>query len=220
MNTQGLIFNFLGDSITEGHSVADIAHNRYDNVVKELCALKEVRNYGIGGTRIAHQTRPSANAWWDLNFCGRAERMEDGADFIVVFGGTNDYGTGDAPFGQITDTDRTTFCGAVRSLSEIIMRRHPDAKIVFMTPARRLGDETASQSVHRYVPGLPLRRYVEAVKDICKDYSIPVLDLYEKLGIDPNQEADRSAFTSDGLHFNDAGHQRIAACLRDFLAEL
>ena len=57
MNTQGLIFNFLGGSIAEGHSVAGIAHNRFDNVLKAMCGLKEVRNYGNGGTRIAHQYR-------------------------------------------------------------------------------------------------------------------------------------------------------------------
>lgn len=93
-------------------------------------------------------------------------------------------------------------------------------KIIFMTPARRLNDEKPSESVHRYVPGLPLIHYVEAIKEIAKDYPVAVLDMYEKLGIDPNQEADRITYTSDGLHFNDMGHQRIAACLCDFLTEL
>lgn len=220
MKTEGLIFNFLGDSITEGHSVADIAHNRFDNVLKEMCALKEVRNYGIGGTRIAYQHRASENAWWDLDFCGRAERMASDADVVVVFGGTNDYGHGDAPFGQMGDRDRSTFCGAVRCLIEILVRRYPNAKLIFMTPARRLGDEAPSNSSSRYVPGLPLKQYVDAIKEIAKDYPVAVLDMYEKLGIDPNQEADCLAYTAEGLHFNDAGHRKIAECLRDFLADL
>lgn len=220
MNTQGLIFNFLGDSITEGHSVEDIAHNRFDNVLKELCGLKEVRNYGIGGTRIAHQHRASVNAWWDLDFCGRAERMAQDADVVIVFGGTNDYGHGDAPFGQVGDTTRNTFCGSVRCLMEILVRRHPTAKLIFMTPARRLGDEKPSTSEHRYVPGLPLKAYVDAIKEIAKDYPFAVLDMYKKLGIDPNQETDRIKYTAEGLHFNNAGHRVIAERLCDFLAEL
>ena len=42
MELKGKIIDFLGDSITEGHSVEDIPNNRYDNVLKRLCGLKEV----------------------------------------------------------------------------------------------------------------------------------------------------------------------------------
>ena len=108
MQLQGLTVHFLGDSITAGHSVADIANNRYDNILKVTCGLKEVRNYAIGGTRIAHQYQPSPEARWDLHFCGRAEMMAADADMIVVFGGTNDYGHGDAPVGQLGDCGRGT----------------------------------------------------------------------------------------------------------------
>ena len=217
MNTKGLVINFLGDSITEGIGVEDITNNRFDNVLKELCGLKEVRNYGIGGTRIAHQSRPSPKAWWDLNFCGRAERMAPDADVVVVFGGTNDYGHGDAPLGQIADTGRDSFCGAVRSLMEILTCRYPEAKVIFMTPARRPRDENPSDSPNRYVPGVPLKAYVDAIKEIGKEFPVSILDLYADLGINPNQESDRITYTADGVHFNDAGHRVIAERLRDFL---
>jgi len=220
MDLNGLTINFLGDSITEGHSVADIPNNRFDHVLKVSCGLKEARNYGVGGTRIAHQFRPSAEARWDLNFCGRAEKMNPEADVVVVFGGTNDYGHGDAPFGKIGDRDRGTFCGAVRWLMEYLTDKYPEATIVFMTPARRLGDLEPSTSVHRYYPSLPLKAYVDVIKETAKDYPIAVLDLYAELGIDPNQEADRVAYTAEGLHFNDAGHRVIAEKLQEFLLAL
>ena len=220
MELSGLTVNFLGDSITEGHSVADIPNNRYDTVLKELCGLKEVRNYGIGGTRIAHQFRPSAEARWDLNFCGRAEKMNPDADIVVVFGGTNDYGHGDAPFGRLGDTDRGTYCGAVRWLMEKLVAMYEGKVIVFMTPARRLGDEDISQSVHRYYPSLPLKAYVDVIKETAKDYPIQVLDLYAELGIDPNNRYDREKYTAEGLHFNDEGHRVIAQRLAEFLHKL
>ena len=220
MELQGLTINFLGDSITEGHSVANIAQNRYDNVLKELCGLREVRNYGIGGTRIAHQFRPSAEARWDLNFCGRAEKMNPDADIVVVFGGTNDYGHGDAPFGKPGDSDRGTYCGAVRWLMNRLCELYPGKVIVFMTPARRLGDLAPSASESRYYPSLPLKAYVDVILETAKDYPIHVLDLYEKLGIDPNLQADREQYTAEGLHFNDAGHRVIAERLREFLVAL
>ena len=220
MELKGLTINFLGDSITEGHSVEDKENNRYDNVLKQICGLKEVRNYGIGGTRIAHQFRPSAEARWDLNFCGRAEKMNVEADVVVVFGGTNDYGHGDAPFGKLGDTDRGTYCGAVRWLMNKLTEMYPNAKIVFMTPARRLGDEKPSQSLHRYYPSLLLRDYVDVIIETAKDFDIHVLDLYTQLGIDPNGEEDRVKYTAEGLHFNDAGHRVIAQRLKEFLETL
>ena len=220
MKLEGLTVNFLGDSITEGHSVADIPNNRYDNVLKRICGLKETRNYGIGGTRIAHQFRPSTDAWWDLNFCGRAGKMNTEADVVVVFGGTNDYGHGDAPFGKLGDMDRGTYCGAVRWLMDYLTRNYPNSKIVFMTPARRLGDLEPSASDHRYYPSLPLKAYVDVIIETAKDYPIHVLDLYTNLGINPNLQEDRERYTAEGLHFNDAGHRVIAETLKEFLLGL
>lgn len=44
-------------------------------------------NYGIGGTRIARQSKQSAEERWDKDFCSRVATMQDEADAVVVFGG-------------------------------------------------------------------------------------------------------------------------------------
>lgn len=49
------------------------------------------------------------------------------------------------------------------------------------------------------------------------NYGIPVLNLYKKLGIDPNIEEHRARFTDDGLHFIDNGHAALAERLAKFL---
>ena len=219
MNTEGFTVNVLGDSITEGHGLTDLTC-RYDRLLKEMCGWKEVRNYGIGGTRIAHQTHPSACAWWDLDFCGRVYRMDPQADLVIVYGGTNDYGHGDAPFGKVGDTDRTTFCGSVRYLLEALTTRYPDAVRIIMTPARRTGDLLPSQNADKTVPGFPLKNYADAIRAVAANYPVRVLDLYEDLGIDPNKEDDRIRYTADGLHFNEAGHRAIAEKLRAFIEAL
>ncbi len=72
MKLEGLTVNFLGDSITEGAGVSNIPENRYDNRLKKAYGLKATNNYGIGGTRIAHQEKPSEKPRYDLCFCGRA----------------------------------------------------------------------------------------------------------------------------------------------------
>ena len=109
------IINFLGDSITEGYCVSDLK-NRYDNILKEKYNLKMVNNYGIGGTRLAHQSKPSENPKHDLCFCGRAYYLNPDADIIVVYGGVNDYLHGDAYIGKKEDKTPETFYGAVNFL--------------------------------------------------------------------------------------------------------
>ena len=60
-------------------------------------------NYGIGGTRIARQSKQSAEERWDKDFCSRVATMQDEADAVVVFGGTNDYGHGDTPLHRLNE---------------------------------------------------------------------------------------------------------------------
>ena len=131
-------------------------------------------------------------------------------DAVVVFGGTNDYGHGDAPFGSFEDKTAATFCGATRFMMELFHMRYEGKPIVFLAPARRVGDGALSYKRSNDPEGRPLIDYVDAIKTVAKDYGVYVLDLYRDLGIDPSKEEDKAAFAPDGLHFNDEGHAVIA----------
>ena len=224
MILQDKIIDFLGDSITEGVGVTNRGENRYDNVLKKLCGLRAVYNYGIGGTRLAHQQKPSAKPRHDLCFCGRAYDLNPDADIIVVYGGVNDYIHGDAPIGQYGDETPATFYGAVRFLMNLLRTQYADKTVVFLTPARLFyfGMSGAEPSIreNKREDALPLLGYTEIIKKTAAEFDIPVLDMHEKLGIDPTDPEQYEKYTVDGLHFNDAGHHHIAACLRDFLQEL
>ena len=112
---------FLGDSITEGVGVDDIENCRYDNVLRREYGLAATYNYGIGGTRIAHQSVPSEKPRHDLCFCGRVYNIDPNADIIVVYGGANDYIHGDAYIGTPEDKTPATFCGGVNFLMDYLM---------------------------------------------------------------------------------------------------
>ena len=93
-----------------------------------------------------------------------------------------------------------------------------------MTPARMCykdltGYEPSNRPVKK-ADALPLYNYVEIIKKTAALFQIPVLDLYQELGIDPMREEDKLRYTADGLHFNDAGHHIIAKRLADFLQAL
>ena len=224
MKLEGLTVNFLGDSITEGTGVINIAENRYDNRLKRMYNLGVINNYGIGGTRLAHQEKPSDKPRYDLCFCGRAYNMDPGADLIVVYGGVNDYIHGDAYFGKMEDRTPETFCGAVYYLMELLKTLYPGTPVVFMTPAhchfRGVSDREISPRPVKKPDAKPLAEYVRVIKERGEELGIPVLDMFENLGIDPNNEEDMIRYTEDGLHFNDDGHAFIARALGDFLTKL
>ncbi len=224
MQLQGKIVNFLGDSITEGAGMQGKMHLRYHQVIQRDCGLKTANVYGVGGTRFAYQTKPSPSPKWDLYFPGRAITMDTSADIVVVYGGVNDYIHGDAPFGQTGDTQPTTFCGAVRYLMEYLKNTYKGKPIVFMSPARCYYQGVSCLQVSprecKHPDSKPLQAYVDVIKRTGEALSIPVLDLYDALGIDPSNAEDYQKYTVDGLHFNEFGHAVIAQKLKEFLLSL
>lgn len=221
MDLKGKIIDFLGDSITEGVGVENCETGRYDNIMKSKCGLKAVFNYGIGGTRLAHQTKPSENPRFDLCFCGRAYDLSKEADIIVVYGGVNDYIHGDAPFGNSGDKTPATFHGAVYFIMNLLCELYPNTEIIFMTPAHccyDIIDETKpSVRPQKRSDARPLCEYVKVIEETGKRCGVHVLNLYERLPINPCITDHKEKYTVDGLHFNDVGHEILADVLIDFI---
>lgn len=196
--------NFLGDSITEGAG-ASRYENCYVEVLKRELTLAEVRNYGIGGTRIARQRIPSAEPKYDRDFPSRVAEMDADADMVVVFGGTNDHGHGDAPIGCESDRTPDTFIGACHTLYASLKEKF-SCPIVVLTPLRR--------AVENREDGIELKDYVNLIKEIASLYSLPVLDLYQESAINRETLAE---LTDDGLHPNDKGHGILAKEIGNYL---
>ncbi len=204
---------FLGDSITEG-SGASSFENSYTQVFARISGA-DVFVDGIGGTRIARQRAASENPRHDLDFNMRAEKLPECADLVVVFGGTNDFGHGDAPLGDFNDRDVYTFYGALHSLITTLLNRYPTSRIVFMTPLHRLEELDTVNRFGRERGTLSL--YVNVIREICEYYSIPILDLFSVSGLQPKVDIIREKYMPDGLHPSDLGAERIANMLLAFL---
>ena len=211
MNLQGKIINVLGDSITQGVGVTAPEHT-YHAVLGRMVGAAEVRNFGLSGTRLAKQNGPDL---WGAPFTERYLDMPDDADLIIVFGGTNDYGHGNVPFGGKGDRTVHTFCGACHVLFRGLIEKYPTARIVIMTPMQRIGGNNPCANT-----GKPLLDYVDAITEIASAYSLPVLDLYRTSGIAADIPAQQALYLPDGLHPNDAGAYRIAERLAAFLQAL
>lgn len=209
---------FLGDSITEGVGPSD-PENVYWKILQRNTGA-QCFGYGISGTRFAKQRTPTNPPSFDRHFITRVEDMIPDADIVVVFGGVNDFGHGDAPFGTHQDRTDETFCGAVHQLMEALLARYPDGEIVFATPMHCMSEDNTEINSYGIRRCGNLEKYVNAIMEAAAWYGIPVLDLFRTSGIQPRYSLLQQRYAPDGLHPNDAGNRRIASRMEAFLRAL
>ena len=215
MILKGSKINFLGDSITEGVGTScEVC--RYVNVIAAQYGAV-CRNYGISGTRIARQRKPSDCPDFDKYFASRVDGMNPDADVIVVFGGTNDFGHGDAPIGTMADRTVDTFYGGLHVLYTSLIEKYPEALIVVLTPTHRWNEDNPRGDGNKPEDVGTLKEYVDIIREVAEFYSLPVLDLFAVSGIQPRVAVMKERYMPDGLHPNDAGNAVLARKIARFL---
>lgn len=211
---------FIGDSITEGACMSGEGHRYWEVLAARTGAVCHAD--GRGGSCIARQREPAKLDDWNPNirshFVTRIEEWDADADIIGVLGGVNDFGIGDVPLGDMEDRTEESFYGALHDLYSRLIARYPRARIVVMTPLHF--DEEEKTDRARIEGKQPLICYVQAIRQVAEFYSLPVLDLYAVSGLQPRVPVIKDMYMPDGLHPNDAGHERIADCLEAFLKAL
>ena len=187
--------NIIGDSIIKGEN-SDDSYKRMKNdnvasILMEEFGFKEVRNYGIGGCRIAsHVTNQGG-------IVDRFNNMNNDADLIIVAGGTNDFGS-NIELGSLSDlSDNTKFKPALYNTLKGVQNKYPGKEIYYITPAHRKDGkpDNVANSV-----GLTLKDYVEAAYEVCELLSVPVIDMWKELGFSPFNDTMKNTYMKDGLH--------------------
>ena len=211
--------NFLGDSITWGVG-ASVRENSYVMQVGDMLGC-EVCNFGASGTRIAKQHSVSENPAWDEHFMLRAVKMGE-ADFVFVFGGTNDYGHGDAMFGKPGDKDTDTFCGAFFELASYLVAKYGREKLCYILPIPRYNQASVYGSAERKRGEVykncdlhTLAEYIAAAREILDSLGVSYMDIADRIPEPDTNGA--SVYFTDGLHPNDAGHKIIAEAVCDYV---
>lgn len=144
------------------------------------------------------------------------------SDIITIDHGTNDYKI-ETPLGAITDEPTLasllkdplyrsndnkdgTFYGDLKGVIEYIYSIKASARIMLVTPIKRT--QTAATGTHINSLGHTLEDYSNAVKEIAKYYSLPLLDNFNESGFNiktiPN-------WTADGLHPTEWAQKNIMA---------
>lgn len=207
------VVTFLGDSITYGYDGTDasLVERTYPKIVKELLGM-EVNNYGISGSTIGGGgTETTITGSTPMNI-----RYNDmlTSDYVIVFGGVNDFCASAVPLGEKGDETNQTFYGSLKILIEGLINKYPAGRIGFITPLRKQNDTTPNS--HNSV----LKDYRDAIIAMCEDYCIPVLDLYTKGGCHPNNTTWRTQNLPDGLHPNQAYYELLAKQIASFILSL
>lgn len=210
--------NFLGDSITEGAHATDFAKKGYVGVIAEKTGAV-CRNYGISGTRIARQSVVDPEKRADRDFCSRYTEMDKDADIVVIFGGTNDFGHGDAPLGTFEDTDPSTFCGALNHLYSGLKERFGGSRIVILTPLHRMEQESINGDGAKPQGGPVLSVYVELIRTAAEKFGFEILDFFASDEMDPRNPEDFKTYFADWCHPNDFGHSVLADKIIEFLSK-
>lgn len=198
--------NCFGDSTTWGDNGMGSGGNiiSWTKTMQELIPFREVRNYGVCGSRVAVcEDR-------DDSFVERFEQMDTDADDVVIFGGVNDFHH-DVPLGDPDSTEARTFSGALNILLTGLLTMYPKQNLVVMTATQNAFVHPAKQYPNTYqrnACGLMQVDYVDRMKKVCGHYSIPVIDLFLQSGISPFTEG-HERFMPDGLHYSKEGYERL-----------
>ena len=209
---------FVGDSITAGTGTTKL----YYQFLEETLGFSSVTAMGVAGSCISAYSdygtsnQPLINRYQNI----------PSADLIVIFMGTNDYGH-ETPLGSMEDTQDGTFYGALNTIVPNLVETHTSSKIVFVTPLHRygfgtsviLGTQFTSDDVANGV-GATLGDYVDALKTVCANNGVSVIDLYAECTLDPADAETRATYMPDGLHPNAAGHEVIAGIMESHIRSI
>lgn len=192
-----------GDSIMYGQNFL----GAWLTLLKRMNSKIVPLNKAVGGYTITNRT--ATVTYVEHNFDSYTGPTPN---IVIVNGMMNDYLT-QQPLGALvssyngTDTDKTTFIGALESLLRRLYTDFPNAKLGFV-------------GTHQYDNGgaITLKQYRDAALIVCEKYSVPYLDLY-RISANPRITG-QTVFYTDSIHPNELGYARDMLQFESFLKSL
>ena len=205
----------FGDSMAYGHTIPE-------SVWTKLLAEKHgmiLTNFAQNGTTITRKTTTMSGMTFLDTDSVHAKVMNNlnnpvEADYIIVFGGTNDIARNDqCPLGTIDDATSQTFYGALNAICQRLIQTYPSEIICFITPYIRNAGLANTEVC---------KQYIKAIHDVCEKWGgIPVFDNSVNGGVDFSHSDQVKALTmQDSYHLNEAGHLRAMHKYEVFLQSL
>lgn len=210
---------FIGDSITANNYRA--LHNWVEYLTDDL-RITSFDNVAVSGSGILRSSGAS-NGWlYDL------ENYATGYDLILIMGDMNDWSVGNIfdenNIGSFGDGTTSTFYGTMKLYLEALLTKYPLAKIGWITSTPR-DQQITGTSDYLHGKSSIFETANNVIKEMCNNYSIPVLELYKESSLYPWLEANNEAYfksdvediPADAIHPNSAGQKIMEIKIKDFV---
>lgn len=190
-----------------------------------------VINSGIGGSTLTYRDRKqyvNSNGFYVgdpnegyepkegetlINDTGSGEErlnyISSDANYIIILFGGNDFNQ-NKPIGNFTDTDNTTFKGAMTATVQWIRTNRPNATIIFMT-------STVERTEKENSLGLKRIDYMKAILDAEMALNVPVINLWANTSFGYDNIVN---YTVDNVHWNDTGKKIVGNVVSGFLMSI
>ena len=194
----------IGDSI----STRGLIRTNYEQYVGGWLGCRVI-NVAASGTGYM-QPSGAVPSWLDsIDSYPDAEDV----DFITVMGALNDAFN---PLGDADDTEPSTFYGAVKTFFARLQDRYPGIPI---------GVITSTPRYYCHGEDGEFVGFIDAVSEVARSRSLPLLDLYRMDRFEPWTDAIRKEYfvayhsqpDGDGVHPNTKGHFEMAKLIYPFV---
>lgn len=209
---------FIGDSITEHNFRAN--KNWVDYITEDL-NITDYYNGGMSGTGILTPFGSSPD------WITALPTYDDDFDLVLIMGDMNDWShkTFDSSkIGNFGDSTTDTFYGTMKVYLEMILNKYPLAKVGWITSTPR-NETIAGTSDNLHGKTSIFNTANNIIKEMCNNYSIPVLELYKESNLYPWISANNTeyftpesgGYIADGVHPNSKGQRIMAYKIYNFI---
>jgi lysophospholipase L1-like esterase len=194
----------VGDSITEYNQRAT---KNYLNYISEETGI-EVINRGRSGSGFKRTDNEGFAFYQTISSIPES-------DVITIMASGNDMNAG-VELGNVTDISTSTLCGCINTTLTNLFNKYPLARVGVITPIPWGSYNPANDNA--------MKRYANAIVEICKNRGIPCLDLYHSSGLRPWETSYLNlCYTRDegnNVHPDENGHAVIYPQIREFIKKL
>lgn len=190
----------------------------YTGGIYSLAALARAVEADDFGVQQSAVMRESSTEYFGEVIDGLEKLDLAGADILLIQQGVNDYLQG-VPIEDPGDPyNEHTFLGALRVAVRALRKAGPEARIVLVTPPFIWYTVTGETCETADFGGGVLEDYVNAELKLAGELGVEAADLYHDLF--PHEEwEDRMLYSRDGVHPNEAGREKMAQKIAEYLEE-
>jgi len=181
--------------------------NRFSTLVSRALGWEEL-NLGVAGTTMTGRDDKGLIVEGESGIGRVPDILHAAPNWVIILYGGNDFALS-KPIGDPEQFRQGTFYWDFDTLLRGLIENLPDTQILLMTSLFRPDADLPNAL------GLTLNDYNGAIRHLAQRYSLRLADTWLHTSIGSHNFA---ALSSDGIHLNDEGQQRLAAFLIECLS--